>query len=497
MFSRPIFLILAGITVSAIVRVIGLTDSCLWFDEIFSVQSAELGWIDLIEFVAEDIVHPPLFYLVLKLWMAIGGDGLLWLRLCSVLLATFAIVPLVFLGFELKLSQLSIAVATVFYAVNGALIKYSQEVRMYGLLLLLSTTSTWLFSRYYFRGKSFYSLLAVNLILIYTHYFGWFLILAQLILILSTQRIKFARMIGMISVLVVLFAPWTMYVYRRSESAKIHQNIGWIERPKFEALYQFFFDLIEPFYFQNSSVDSAASYVIVIPLSIVFLACGLTFLFRKRDKTANTAALFLIVFLSIPVFFAVAISWLMPVSVWGSRHLIVVFPAAVVLGSMLVCDQKLGRWRVPVLAISALLILSATFSFYQTERRNDIWCAWESLAAKVSPSDARPVYAVEDLVAYHHWFSRRKEVQTDVRKIEGVPGVVEDRAYFLPRGFDGVKRENIDDLVDESFFLVFRDSVFNEKHPPLDSLRTRGYSFRLVGEIRTDQGKALLVEVVR
>ena len=40
---------------------------------------ARLGWRDLVNFVASDVVHPPLFYAVLKLWIGVGGESLLWL----------------------------------------------------------------------------------------------------------------------------------------------------------------------------------------------------------------------------------------------------------------------------------------------------------------------------------------------------------------------------------------------------------------------------------
>jgi hypothetical protein len=46
----------------AAVRLWRLTDACIWFDEIFGVHAAEHTWGEMWWFVAQDLIHPPLFY---------------------------------------------------------------------------------------------------------------------------------------------------------------------------------------------------------------------------------------------------------------------------------------------------------------------------------------------------------------------------------------------------------------------------------------------------
>jgi hypothetical protein len=73
---------------------------------------------------------------------------------------------------------------------NGYLIKYAQEVRMYGLLLLLTLTSLWLFARLLNRegqaGLLLLALFFVNLPLVYTHYYGVVLVCVGLTGIMQT-----------------------------------------------------------------------------------------------------------------------------------------------------------------------------------------------------------------------------------------------------------------------------------------------------------------------
>src|SRR5215218_3548756 len=130
----------------AAARLWRLTDSCLWFDEFFSVHAAEYDWGSLFWFVAQDLIHPPLFYSLLKIWITFGGESILWLRLLPVLFACLALVPFFLLCRELKQEFWTIALALFLLSVNGTFIKYAQLVRMYSLLMFVSLVSIWLFT---------------------------------------------------------------------------------------------------------------------------------------------------------------------------------------------------------------------------------------------------------------------------------------------------------------------------------------------------------------
>jgi len=75
----------------AAARLWRLTATCLWFDEIFSVHAARHPWGGPWSFAAADLIHPPLFYALLKLWAAAGGESLHWLRLFPALTSVLAL----------------------------------------------------------------------------------------------------------------------------------------------------------------------------------------------------------------------------------------------------------------------------------------------------------------------------------------------------------------------------------------------------------------------
>jgi hypothetical protein len=62
----------------------------------FQLRNGKTWLLDLLAAVAADAVHPPLFYLLLKIWIG-WGTSLLWLRLFPTLISVVAIAPFLLL----------------------------------------------------------------------------------------------------------------------------------------------------------------------------------------------------------------------------------------------------------------------------------------------------------------------------------------------------------------------------------------------------------------
>lgn len=477
-----------------------LTDSCLWFDEIFSVHAAEHDWRDLFRFVAQDLIHPPLFYVLLKIWIAIGGETLFWLRFFPVFFSIAAVVPFILLCRQLKLSNSTLALALTFFAVNGSLIKYAQEVRMYSLLLCFALVSLWLFARYLNLGKGFYLLIIVNVLLVYSHYFGWFIVASEVLAIVILARERLKQIFLMLGVILISFAPWIYSVWQASKiNSNVGQNIGWMSKPEFSAIFRFVFDLFEPIYFQQSNVDSAAIILITLPiLAVSLIAFGSYFVGWKNETTIEKRNFFLLsIFTFTPIFLAFTTSWISPYSIWGTRHLIIAFAPLAILTA--IAFSKIKNQPLKFAAISFIFLLfGAAFAFQATRQPPKyIWCAWENLASSLprTESPTTKIYTFEDLVAYHFWFALRRDSDRkfQIVKINNIENLIEDKAYFLPRGFDEIQTAN--QFEGERFFIAFRDKDFNRFAPPLQNLIAQGYE---IGEpqIYEAQGlKAFLLEV--
>ena len=319
----------------AAVRLWRLDASCLWFDEIFSVHAAGHDWSSLFWFVAQDLIHPPLFYVVLKFWIACGGESVYWLRLLPVVFSVLAIFPFIRLCKELKLSNAVTLLALFLLAVNGSLIKYTQTVRMYSMLMFLAVLSLWLFARFFNRGKSFVPLLIVNVLLVYTHYFGWLLVGTELLVLMIFQRIKWRRAVVMTGILLASFVPWLLALWQAERNGSdLAQNIAWQARPGLRELLAFAIDLVEPFYFQSSNDQAGSVYLISIPLLMIFLIALILYAIEWGREENKRSIHLLLFFALVPFVVTFLASWILPHSLWGTRHLIVIFPpAAIILAS--------------------------------------------------------------------------------------------------------------------------------------------------------------------
>ena len=118
---------------SLLVRSISLLKSSIWHDEGFSLMLASRSSLDIWLGSARD-VHPPLYYEILHFWTEIFGNSVLSVRSLSLV----AGIVVVWLGYQIAFmisKKRNVALlAGLLLSLNPFLIRYSQEVRMYGIL---------------------------------------------------------------------------------------------------------------------------------------------------------------------------------------------------------------------------------------------------------------------------------------------------------------------------------------------------------------------------
>lgn len=511
--SALLLLLVAALFAAA--RLWRLAASCLWFDEIFSVHAARHNWDSLFHFVAADIIHPPLFYLVLKVWINVGGESLMWLRLLPALIGILALVPFFLLCRELKLKDGEIVLASLLLAVTGYLIKYAQEVRMYSLLFFLSVFSLWLFFRIFNRQRPTKALLGalclVNLLMVYTHYAGWFVVFLQVAVLVYWQRGKVKEFLIAVAVLVLAYLPWVYLVLNVARSGAagrgVAENIGWVSKPGLLDLVQYFVLLNRPFLFIQSSTQRGYNLVIAI---IVFTLLGVPLLMfllavikRREHRENQSPVCALMLFCFAPVVLLFLASWLLPYSVWGTRHLIIASaPYAVLMSLALNRLQPFFLKTTALIVIGCWLFLSAVvFAFSRPQEF--IWCSWESLAQQIDSTSVSStqlhVYAFEDLVAYHLWFTLNPHASptVSVSVIKGLPDVQDDPAYFIPRGFSDISIQQDRYLAGDNTWIAFRASQWDDSRSPLNVIRQSGFEVDQVFSRKAQGQQAFLVKLRR
>ncbi len=120
---------------AATIRFISINQS-LWLDEATSALTTRMPLTDFFgKFMPGDF-HPPLYYLVLRIWSTLFGTSEVALRSLSLVFGIVTIYIVYLIGKELVSKQTGI-VASVLLAISGLHVYYSQEARMYSMSTLL------------------------------------------------------------------------------------------------------------------------------------------------------------------------------------------------------------------------------------------------------------------------------------------------------------------------------------------------------------------------
>ena len=302
------------------IRLWNLTAFCLDSDEIFSLLCARYKFGHMLESVRADVVHPPLSYLLLWGWVRIGGESLLWMRLLPFLLSILALVPVLIVFRQLRLSAPARIIALALLTINDYQVFHARYVRMYALFFLLSLASVALFNRVLESAskKRVAALTAVNLLLVYTQYFGWMVIGIEGLHLLWMDRRKLKPLLMGTAAIALLFAPWA-YAATQAAIAKggLAPNLGWIRHPKIGDVWWYYVGCDGPLW----PVPVAAAMVFFLFGAMI---AGLWRVFRGvHDPLQLSRLRFAALLAFLPPFTAYVLSNVLRNSIWGNRHLIV------------------------------------------------------------------------------------------------------------------------------------------------------------------------------
>ncbi|MGE3284775.1 MAG: glycosyltransferase family 39 protein [Pseudonocardia sp.] len=151
---RTVLAVGAVTLLAAVLRCWGLADKSLWIDEAFSLWLGTQDPAAIGEHVLVLDKHPPLYYLLLHLWLSVvPGAGEVALRAFSVVFGV-ATVPLAYLiGRDAGGRRVGLLAAALL-AVSPLHIWYGQLGRMYAMLTFFAALATWCLVRLLTRGRA-------------------------------------------------------------------------------------------------------------------------------------------------------------------------------------------------------------------------------------------------------------------------------------------------------------------------------------------------------
>lgn len=183
-----------------------------WFDEIWAVKQVRYSFGGLLDSLAQQDVHPPLYPALLWGWVRLFGEAEAATRMLSALAGIGSVGLLYLIGRDLYDRRTGLVAAAIL-AVSPFVVDYAQESRAYSLLLFLSLVAYWRLLCWVqatpeTRRRHFVYYVLAAVPLAYAHVFGSFVLLAQGVWVLWTQPALRKGMILAGVVVLVAFTPW-------------------------------------------------------------------------------------------------------------------------------------------------------------------------------------------------------------------------------------------------------------------------------------------------
>ena len=208
----PKFLWVAILGLALALRLIELGHQNLWSDELMTLNVSQTALKNLSSALALESNKPPLYFLLMHCWLR-WGDTEFWVRLPSAVFGALACALVFFLGREL-LGEKYGWVPSLILAVSPFHMYYSQEARMYALLVLAGAGGMLFTCRFYRTQQLRHALLYLICATVgcYTFTYGIFLLPFSCLLGLffkpCLSRTALFTLWATNILVFLLFAPW-------------------------------------------------------------------------------------------------------------------------------------------------------------------------------------------------------------------------------------------------------------------------------------------------
>jgi len=213
--KRQLILLIVLLAAGLSLRLYHIDKLSLWFDELHSIipTNPANSLVSVIEYCKED--QPPAFFLTLYFWYNLFPYNEASGKVLCAIIGVLGIVSMYFLGKEVGGKNVGVAVSFL-TAGNIFHVYYSQELRFYGLLFLMTCLSFLFFIRFIksptIRNQLFFAI--TTTILLYTHYFGLVVTLTQAIIFVIIALVYrkgvrfFLKGLACAAIVFLAFLPW-------------------------------------------------------------------------------------------------------------------------------------------------------------------------------------------------------------------------------------------------------------------------------------------------
>lgn len=312
------------ILLAFLIRTVNLDGQNIWGDEAYSIALGARPLSHILSGGSD--THPPLYHAILHLMIRAAGDGIVAVRFLSVLAGTILVAAVFVLAhrlFDVRSAFLAAGLAST----SAFAVYYSQETRMYSAVAAFSALSVYAMLRLNdggFLAPSNRKWLAIyciaTLAAVYTHYFAFFVLFAQVAFMAWVNRRglpSLRRLAAVHAMLALAYIPWIVVQtgFLRGQAARRWDALRpasiaavWGNTLKAFAIGQ----TLPPAY-------TWVAYALVMVVAVGAWRCG----------RASGRRRFVLLYLVVPFLITVAVAPVMPF--YEPRFLIVALPAYILL----------------------------------------------------------------------------------------------------------------------------------------------------------------------
>lgn len=431
-FAHARWLLAAAVlSLGACLRLDPMLRDAVLGDELFTLRVVTLPWREAWHTIVADVVHPPLYYVLLRGWSAILGDAPLALRSFS-LCASLATIALTMALARRWTGDARMAiVAGLLVTLSDAQIDYAHEARSYALYCALALVFLSASDRALAPGAcrgDWVRFACAGWCLVMTHYVGWLFVAASGIAAAARSLRTLRAWFCACELIALGFAPWVIAVSDAlSAKGGLDENLGWVSAPS-AANWLW----VQARFCGVAPIVGGASLAIAAALALLASALG-TLRGAPRDDSRTRRVLLAAGAALVPPFLLfLATRPGIELPVWGLRHLL---PAQAAWA--LVAALGLARWldaaprRTWLAACAAVALQAAPTASGLGERRFPAFdLAARRLAELVPPGER--VFTISDHSVggpLAHYLEQRRLVE----RLPEAPGGWPRRFWLISR----------------------------------------------------------------
>jgi len=406
--------------------------------------------------------NPPLFEIILHFWINLWGISAFSTRFLPMLFSTLTVLVIYKTG--LKFFNLRIAIITsLLFTFSNYHIFFAHETRVYSLFALLTSISMYSFLSLLkdkAKLKHFILIVLSNTLLIYSHFFGFFILLIQMLSILTIKEVRknlFINYLLITGITILLYLPYIkLLTIRFAVSAKG----TWIPAPHFEDLYNNLWK------FSNAPVNTVI-YLLILTTALIFIILKR----NKPDGIPSAYSKIILIWFLVPYLLIFTLSFITPMFL--DRYL--VFISIGYYFAIALSINYLGRpnWLFYTLSTLSVLLMIITCNPRSDTNRNtgELVNTIKQLRAENTPVYICPDWIDLGFVYYYNinYFKDYKQTRNKLNadKIFPINNVDQINDSLLSTSKSAVYLDSWAGLVDKN------NQIFEKLHANFKNVETK------------------------